>query len=219
MPLSVPARLRARKLPAGNTPFTWCPACSPRRQPDPPPVVSFILSSNIQRRHLTKGQRAMAVAKICSVSEQSVRSAAKDSSLSATRIANARTVLKLAPDHADAVRAGHKRQQCGPRPQKFGCRTLRGTRLIGCRKCRARQRPVRIPRHDGHDSGLMVDSVPAGWRTISLRRRTSHSRAAGQGSAAEFSVSGRPPRPAPARPGATVQVRLPNFCARCGGAE
>ena len=113
----------------------------------------------------------------------------------------------------------HKRQQCGPRPQKFGCRTLRGTRLIGCRKCRARQRPVRIPRHDGHDSGLMVDSVPAGWRTISLRRRTSHSRAAGQGSAAEFSVSGRPPRPAPARPGATVQVRLPNFCARCGGAE
>jgi len=62
--------------------------------------------ANVNRRHLTKGQRAMVVARICSVTEQSIRSAAKKSSLSSTRIANAITVIQFAPDQADAVLAG-----------------------------------------------------------------------------------------------------------------
>lgn len=30
---------------------------------------------------------------------------------------------------------------------------------------------MRVPRHDGHDSGLMADSIPMGCRTISLSQR------------------------------------------------
>jgi hypothetical protein len=55
---------------------------------------------------MTKGQRAMAVAKICSVSEQSVRETSKQTGVTATRIACARTVLRYAPEQAEGVLSG-----------------------------------------------------------------------------------------------------------------
>jgi predicted XRE-type DNA-binding protein len=69
-------------------------------------AVSYILSSNIQRRHMTKGQRAMAVARIFATNNLTQQEAAKSTSVSQSRIAFARTVLKLAPDHADSVLSG-----------------------------------------------------------------------------------------------------------------
>lgn len=68
--------------------------------------VAFILSCNVNRRHLNKGQQAMAVARACSFSEQSVRELSVSVRISTGRIAEANTVLKFAPDLADAVLAG-----------------------------------------------------------------------------------------------------------------
>jgi hypothetical protein len=66
----------------------------------------YALAVNITRRHMTKGQQAMVVARARSVSEQSVRSMAKATGVTSTRIANASTVLDHAPDLADAVVTG-----------------------------------------------------------------------------------------------------------------
>jgi hypothetical protein len=51
-------------------------------------AVAFILAQNVARRHLTKGQQAMAVAKACSLNEQTktVCQRAKESHLSIGRI-------------------------------------------------------------------------------------------------------------------------------------
>jgi hypothetical protein len=71
--------------------------------------VAYILSSNINRRHMTKGQRAMAVAMIYPESQQGKRNAATSSvsgDVSATRIKMARTILKWAPELASQVLAG-----------------------------------------------------------------------------------------------------------------
>lgn len=69
--------------------------------------VAFILSTNIARRHLTKGQRAMAVARICPETHQGKRATSSESDeVSGTRLRMARAVLKWAPEMADAVLAG-----------------------------------------------------------------------------------------------------------------
>jgi ParB-like nuclease family protein len=68
--------------------------------------VAFILSCNVNRRHLNKGQQAMAVARACLFSKQTMRSLADAARLSAARIAQAKTVVEFAPDLADAVLAG-----------------------------------------------------------------------------------------------------------------
>lgn len=65
--------------------------------------VTYILSANIDRRHMTKGQRAMAVAKICLETKQPVREAAKQSGLKDNRVFYASTILRHAPDLADRV--------------------------------------------------------------------------------------------------------------------
>jgi hypothetical protein len=65
--------------------------------------VSYILSANIHRRHMTKGQRAMVVAKICFETKQSVRDGAKQSGTSASRLGYATAVINHAPDLADSV--------------------------------------------------------------------------------------------------------------------
>jgi hypothetical protein len=72
-------------------------------------AVSFILSSNIQRRHLTKGQRAMAVAKITPATQQGKKRTSEISAevISERYVRMARMVLALAKDHADAV--SHRR--------------------------------------------------------------------------------------------------------------
>lgn len=74
--------------------------------PDGTDVVSYILSTNISRRHLTKGQQAMAVAKALLLSNTSQAQAAREHEVSRTRIVQAGVVLHYAPELADAVLAG-----------------------------------------------------------------------------------------------------------------
>lgn len=69
-------------------------------------AVEFILSANIHRRHLTKGQRAMAVAKICPETGQSTRKVAATADVGKSRVHQARSVLRFAPDLADSVLSG-----------------------------------------------------------------------------------------------------------------
>jgi ParB/RepB/Spo0J family partition protein len=68
--------------------------------------VAFILSANIARRHLSKGQQAMAVAKALLLSNKTQTQAAKQTQVSQTRIAQASIVLQYAPDLADGVLSG-----------------------------------------------------------------------------------------------------------------
>jgi hypothetical protein len=68
----------------------------------------YALSANLSRRHLTKAQQAMIVAKWRSVSEHSVRSLSEQTGLSTGRISQATTVLEHAPDLAALVSAGSK---------------------------------------------------------------------------------------------------------------
>lgn len=68
----------------------------------------YALSVNIARRHLTKGQQAMIAARACFVSKQDQRSAAKQTGVSASRVAYAATVCQYAPDLVDAVIVGAK---------------------------------------------------------------------------------------------------------------
>jgi len=66
--------------------------------------VAFILSVNVHRRHLSKGQRAMAVAK--AYSDYTLREQAKRADASRGLISHAAVVLEWAPDLADQVLAG-----------------------------------------------------------------------------------------------------------------
>ena len=68
--------------------------------------VAYILSKNVTRRHLSKGQAAMAVARALLVSNTSQSSAAKAAGLNRTRVVQASVVLSYAPELADAVLAG-----------------------------------------------------------------------------------------------------------------
>jgi hypothetical protein len=71
-------------------------------------VVGFILSQNVNRRHLSAGQRAMAVAVAYPEPEKGGRGKKRlgDLNPSAERLSLARTVPHFAPDLVDAVRAG-----------------------------------------------------------------------------------------------------------------
>lgn len=74
--------------------------------------VAYIISTNVQRRHMTKGQRAMAVAMIYPEGERGGRgkvSAANrevSSQFSVRLVQQGRMVLRWAPELADAVLAG-----------------------------------------------------------------------------------------------------------------
>jgi hypothetical protein len=70
--------------------------------------VAYILSSNVNRRHMTKGQRAMAVAMIYPEPEKGGRGikASVSEEFSGTRISMARTVLKYLPAMAQEVLRG-----------------------------------------------------------------------------------------------------------------
>jgi hypothetical protein len=69
--------------------------------------ATFILDKNINRRHMSKGQQAMAVAKArVFLKNTSVREAGKGASVSYARIGYASTVLQYAPDLADGVLSG-----------------------------------------------------------------------------------------------------------------
>lgn len=74
-------------------------------------VRSFILSNNIHRRHMNKGQRAMAVAMMYPESEQGKKKStslqSKEVGFSEALLSKARLVLRtLEPGKADAVLAG-----------------------------------------------------------------------------------------------------------------
>jgi hypothetical protein len=64
----------------------------------------YILDLNAHRRNTSQGQKAMAVACICLETKQSMRAAAKASSLTAGRIAQASTVLRFAPEYVQGVK-------------------------------------------------------------------------------------------------------------------
>jgi len=68
----------------------------------------YILSSNVTRRHLSKGQAAMLVARVRLETKQAMplRAAAKTAGTSAARVSQANTVLKYAPELVDWVQAG-----------------------------------------------------------------------------------------------------------------
>jgi ParB/Sulfiredoxin domain len=78
--------------------------------------VAYILATNVNRRHLTKGQRAMAVAKLYPEGEKTspgkksktAEMLLENKSISGTAISQARTVLRWLPELADLVMAGSK---------------------------------------------------------------------------------------------------------------
>ena len=65
-------------------------------------ATAFILSANIQRRNLTKGQIAMVMAKARVETTQSSRQSAKLAKVSQSRIKCANIVREFAPELADA---------------------------------------------------------------------------------------------------------------------
>jgi ParB-like chromosome segregation protein Spo0J len=79
-------------------------------------LVSYILSANINRRHMTKGQRAMAVAKIYPEPENKTgpgkrakaSTVLENKSVSFAALSQARTVLKFLPEMAELVLIGVK---------------------------------------------------------------------------------------------------------------
>lgn len=69
----------------------------------------YALAVNVSRRHLNKGQMAMVIARARAVySVNSVRDAASQADVSASRISQANAVLKFAPELADSVVSGVK---------------------------------------------------------------------------------------------------------------
>lgn len=73
--------------------------------------VAYILATNVNRRHLTKGQRAMAVAKLYPEPERLKRKGSsknEDQIVASAYVSQARTVLRWLPEIADLVMAGTK---------------------------------------------------------------------------------------------------------------
>lgn len=65
-------------------------------------LLAYILDLNAHRRHLSKGQLAMSVARACFETKQPMREVAKATGLSAARIAYATTVTLEADARRDA---------------------------------------------------------------------------------------------------------------------
>ena len=68
--------------------------------------VAFIISNNVTRRHLSKGQQAMAVAKARLLSNRSFRDVAETANISKARVVQASAVIEYASDIADSVLVG-----------------------------------------------------------------------------------------------------------------
>lgn len=98
-----------------------CPGAGPASSLSSVPVTAagYALAVNIARRHLSKGQQAMVVARAVSVSDTSTKSMAEslNGSISRTRIQEAKAVLDHAPDLADGrcLRRAATRQCASPR--------------------------------------------------------------------------------------------------------
>lgn len=97
----VDGRNRLEGCKRANVPATF------RELPEGQDPVAFILSANVTRRHLNKGQQAMAVAKArCLLKRQSIRGAADSAGISRGQIGYASIVLEYASELADTVLAG-----------------------------------------------------------------------------------------------------------------
>ncbi|WP_143065958.1 MULTISPECIES: hypothetical protein [unclassified Streptomyces] len=68
--------------------------------------TALILSNNVYRRHISKGQQAMITAMACSISGHSLRDLAKLHGLSRSRLSAANVVLEHSPNLAEQVRIG-----------------------------------------------------------------------------------------------------------------
>ncbi len=68
--------------------------------------VAFIISANVHRRHLSKGQCAMAVAVGCLESKQTIRAIEKETGIPNSMIAQANVVMREAPELVEKVLAG-----------------------------------------------------------------------------------------------------------------
>lgn len=69
--------------------------------------VAYIVSANVARRHLTQGQKAMAVARAgLFLGNSRQTSLADDAGVSQSRVAKAAIVLEYAPEQTEAVMAG-----------------------------------------------------------------------------------------------------------------
>jgi ParB/RepB/Spo0J family partition protein len=66
----------------------------------------YALAVNISRRHMTKGQQAIVVARACLVSRQTIRDAAKQHGMSNQRVGQANVILDFAPDLVDDILGG-----------------------------------------------------------------------------------------------------------------
>jgi hypothetical protein len=66
--------------------------------------LAYIISSNVHRRHMTKGQRAMAVAMI--YPEKGRGKTPRNLEFSAERVRQARAVLHWSPELSDGVLSG-----------------------------------------------------------------------------------------------------------------
>jgi len=118
------------------------------------PVV-YIVSSNINRRHLNKGQRAILIAKVRRLdSNQSVRVAARESGLSHSHVAQAGVILQYAPDQAEGPLVG-------PDPIQSSCSPA----LPGAKK-----QGFVIDRACAVDAGLFCPA-PRGWWIRSRSRK------------------------------------------------
>lgn len=65
-----------------------------------------VLSENVYRRHLTKGQRAIVIAKLFATNNLTQQAASKQTDVKRARIAKAAVVLKHAPDLANSILTG-----------------------------------------------------------------------------------------------------------------
>jgi len=86
---------------AGVEPQYWC-------LPEGSDIAAYIVSVNLARRHMTAGQRAMALAMVFPEPDKGGRGhkASRDGTVSKQRLSLARKLLDLSRDHAERVLAG-----------------------------------------------------------------------------------------------------------------
>jgi hypothetical protein len=69
-------------------------------------ATAYILTANINRRHMTKGQPAMVVAMVIPLQQGKKKTSSETEEVSSALISNARTVLRHTPDAAPLVLSG-----------------------------------------------------------------------------------------------------------------
>lgn len=68
--------------------------------------MTYIISANFARRHMTQGQKAIVAARLASTESVLQHQAATVAGVSKQHVSNATTILDYAPDLADKILAG-----------------------------------------------------------------------------------------------------------------